>query len=256
MIELRVAIADDELLARKRLVRLLEAMPGVTVVGVHEQAGDALAQLGREPIDVLVLDVQMPGMTGIEAHALVPEHGPFVIFATAHPEHAVEAFELGAVDYVLKPIEAARLAKAIDRARRHAQSRAARVPAPSQPAAPTRLPIQTRAGVLLLDPAEISHAEFDGNLVTIHRRSGEPLLCELSLQDLESRLPAELFERVHRRALLNLREVVLLAPQDTGGLLAVMRQGGRVPVSRQSARKLRRWLGIAKSSGDAGSGEG
>lgn len=245
MIELRVAIADDELLARKRVVRLLEAMPGVTVVGVHEQAADVLAQLAREAIDVLVLDVQMPGMTGIEAHALVPEGGPFVIFATAHPEHAVEAFELGAVDYVLKPIEASRLAKAIDRARRHAATRRA---APS--GALSRLPVTTRAGVLLLDPSEVSHAEFDGTLVTIHRTSGEPLLCELSLQELESRLPADSFERVHRRALLNLREVVLLAPQDTGGFLAQMKNGAKVPVSRQSARKLRRWLGLAKATSD------
>lgn len=247
MIELRVAIADDELLARKRVVRLLEAMPGVTVVGVHEQAADALAQLAREAIDVLVLDVQMPGMTGIEAHALVPEGGPFVIFATAHPEHAVEAFELGAVDYVLKPIEAGRLAKAIDRARRHAQTRRA---APS--GALSRLPVTTRAGVLLLDPSEVSHAEFDGTLVTIHRTNGEPVLCELSLQELESRLPSDSFERVHRRALLNLREVALLAPQDTGGFLAQMKNGASVPVSRQSARKLRRWLGLAKATSDPG----
>jgi two-component system LytT family response regulator len=241
MIELKVAIADDELLARKRVVRLLEAMPGVTVVGVHEQAADALAQLGRESIDVLVLDVQMPGMTGIEAHALVPEGGPFVIFATAHPEHAVAAFELGAVDYVLKPIEASRLAKAIDRARRHAASRR------SATSRTAPLPVTTRAGVLLLDPAEVSHAEFDGTLVTIHRTNGEPLLCELSLQELESRLPTEWFERVHRRALVNLREVVLLAPQDSGGFLAQMKTGARVPVSRQSARKLRKWLGLAKA---------
>lgn len=248
MIELRVAIADDELLARKRVVRLLEAMPGITVVGVHEQAADVLAQLAREPVDVLVLDVQMPGMTGIEAHALVPEGGPFVIFATAHPEHALAAFELGAVDYVLKPIEAARLAKAIDRARKHAQTRRGAAAVESAPL--VRLPITTRAGVLLVDPAEISHAEFDGTLVTLHRTSGEPLLCEQSLQELESRLPAESFERVHRRALLNLREVVLLVPQETGGLLATMKNGAKVPVSRQSARKLRRWLGLAKATSD------
>ncbi|HET6583121.1 MAG TPA: response regulator, partial [Nannocystaceae bacterium] len=95
MSTIKVAIAEDELMARKRLVRLLEAMPGVELVGAHEDAKGALDQLREDAIDVLVLDVQMPGLTGLEAHALVPEGGPFVIFATAHPEHAVAAFELG-----------------------------------------------------------------------------------------------------------------------------------------------------------------
>lgn len=244
---LRVAIADDELLARKRLVRLLEAMPGIDVIGVHEAAAPLLAQLGEDAIDVVVLDVQMPGLSGLEAYALVPEGGPFVIFATAHPEHAVAAFELGAVDYVLKPIDAPRLAKAIERARDHVTRR--RGEAPRIDAHPVaRLPITTRAGIVLLELDDVSHAEFDGTLVTIHRRVGEPLLSELSLQELGQRLPEPQFDRVHRRALVNLREVVMLLPQDTGGYTAVMRTGAHVAVSRQSARRLRRWLGLGKGA--------
>lgn len=241
---LRVAIADDELLARKRVVRLLEAMAGIEVVGVHADATSLLAQLGEDAIDVLVLDVQMPGLSGLEAHALVPEGGPFVIFATAHPEHALAAFDLGATDYVLKPIDAARLAKAIERARCQVTARRP-IPSVEGPAL-ARLPISTRAGVVLLEFDDVSHAEFDGALVTIHRRSGESLLSDFSLQELAARLPEPQFDRVHRRALVNLHEVAVLLPQDTGGFVAVMRTGAQVAVSRQAARRLRRSLGMGK----------
>jgi two-component system, LytTR family, response regulator len=254
MNRLRVVVAEDELLARKRMVRLLGSMPEVEVVGVHTAAAGLLAQLAEDAVDIVVLDIQMPGLSGIEAHARIPEGGPFVIFATAHPEHAVAAFELGAVDYVLKPIDAARLAKAVDRARAHVlRRREADTPrSAGDPLA--RLPIVTRAGVVLVDFDDVSHAEFDGVLVTIHRRNAEPLLTEFSLQDLGQRLPEPQFDRVHRRALVNLREVTMLLPQDTGGFVAVMRSGAHVLVSRQSARRLRRWLGLSKTSdgdGDA-----
>lgn len=254
MSTIKVAIADDELMARKRLVRLLESMPGVELVGAHEDAKGVLDQLREDAIDVLVLDVQMPGLTGLEAHALVPEGGPFVIFATAHPEHAVAAFELGAVDYVLKPIEAGRLGKAIERARKwiadRAAARRAALTTTVDTAVPDRLAVSTRTGIVLVDPFEVSHAEFDGSLVTIHRTSGEPLLADGSLQDVADRLPDDVFERVHRRALVNLREIAMLEPLPTGGLVAVTRSGGRVPVSRQSARRLRRWLGLGKATAE------
>lgn len=243
--ELRVIVADDELLARKRLVRLLEAMHGVRVIGVHDSGEGVLTQLRHDSADVLVLDVDMPGLSGIEAHALVPAGGPYVIFATAHPEHAVAAFDLGAVDYVLKPIDPARLARAIERARGRRPDEPAALEGP--PIRLPRIPVTTRQGIVLVDPDEIGHAEFDGTLVTIHRLQGEPLLCDMSLQDLAARLPDEVFERVHRRAILNLRAVVMLEPQPTGGYVAVTKSGAKVGVSRQCARRLRRWLGIGKA---------
>jgi two-component system LytT family response regulator len=252
MNRLRVAIADDELLARKRLVRLLEEMSDVEVVGVHEDATSLLAQVAVDAIDVIVIDVQMPGLDGLEASALVPAGGPFVVFATAHPEHAARAFDVGAIDYVLKPIDGPRLTRAIDRAREQVGHRRPDAPRGGEPLA--RLAVGTRHGVVLLDPSEISHAEFDGALVTIHRRVGEPLLSEYSLQDLAQRLPEPKFDRVSRRALVNLAEIAMLVPQDTGGYVAVMNGGAQVPVSRQSARRLRRWLGLGKA-GDTGDRE-
>ena len=252
---LRVLAADDELVARKRLSRLLSAMPGVELVDCHADAEAVLQALRVGSVDVLVLDIQMPGLTGLELHALLPQPAPYVIFATAHPEHAVQAFELGAVDYVLKPIEAGRLGKAIERARAVVRTRGQASTAGAGTAAAgtadgepeevlARLPVSTREGVVLLDPAALSHAVFDGVLVTLVTRDGRRHLTDASLQAIAARLPADRFVRAHRRALLNLHEVALLRPTESGGYLAITHAGEEVPVSRQTARRLRRALGL------------
>ncbi|MCX4243054.1 LytR/AlgR family response regulator transcription factor [Paraliomyxa miuraensis] len=257
---LRVIAADDELVARKRLARLLGAMPGVELLECHAEADAVLRAVAEQPVDVLVLDIQMPGLTGLELHALLPQPAPYVIFATAHPEHAVQAFELGAVDYVLKPIEAGRLGKAIERARAVVRTRRASASSGAAIAVGMgglgsdvggerdvtlpRLPVTTREGVVLLDPMTLSHAVFDGTLVTLFTRDGRRHLTDASLQELGARLPADRFVRAHRRALLNLHEVAILRPTDSGGYLAVTHAGEEVPVSRQTARRLRRALGL------------
>ncbi len=241
---LRIALADDESTARRRMNRLLEAMPGVEVVGCHEDAQGVLDQLQDEAIDVLVLDVQMPGLSGLEAHALLGPDAPYVIFATAHPQHAIEAFELGAVDYVLKPIEASRLGKAIDRARSHVHRGTGRAEAVDDPY--DRVPVVTREGIVLLDPPAISHAIFDGTLVTVHTTGGDAHLTDATLADLHARLPETTFDRVHRRVLLNMREVSVLRPTPSGGFVAVTTAGAEVPISRQSARRMRKALGLSK----------
>ncbi len=237
---LQVLIADDELLARRRLARLLAELPGVTLVGECCSGQELLATLTREQeVDLVLLDIHMPGLTGLETGALLPEDGPYIIFITAHEEHALAAFDLGAVDYLLKPIDAVRLGKALLRARRRLGAQA------SAPAAElVRLPVTTRQGIRLLDPRELSHATFDGELVTLHTRGGA-LLTDFSLQDLEERLPAGVFERVHRRALINLELLACLDPLETGGYTARMQDGGLVPISRQAARRLRRRLGLS-----------
>ncbi len=233
MSALRVLIADDELQARKRLVRLVEGLPDVEVVAVCESGDEVLARIGAAAPDVLLLDISMPGRTGLELRAALPR-GQAVIFVTAHAEHAVDAFDLGATDYVLKPVTAARLGKAIDRAREHRS--------PARAEAAPRIPIETRDGVVLVDPEAIVHASFDGALVEIVTPSGT-WLTTASLRDLEARLPPK-FERVDRRNLLNLDEVARLEPEADGGAIAVTRGGHRVHVSRQSARDLRRRLGL------------
>jgi two-component system LytT family response regulator len=149
-------------------------------------------------------------------------------------DHAVEAFEAGATDYLLKPVDAARLKTALDRARER-----------RPPASPLRLPIATRQGIRLLDPAAISHVLRDGELATIFLPN-EQLLTDATLQELQEKLAELGFERVHRRALLHLGRVSRLTPLETGGLSAHVRDGQEVEISRHFARTLRRRLGLRK----------
>jgi two-component system, LytTR family, response regulator len=252
---LRVLIADDELLARKRLSRLLGAFPDVELRGEAADGGAVLAAARAGGVDVILLDIHMPGLSGLEALSLLPEDGPRVILCTAHAEHAVDAFEYGAVDYVLKPVEAARLQKALDRARARLRPKVGQEPARGGAAAGAkglaRLPIPTRQGIVLVDPDTISHATLEGELVTVFTAQGE-FLTDFTLNELTDKLPVEGFQRVHRRALLNLAHVTRLEPLETGGYLARTSRGHAVEVSRQSARELRRMLGLRRSPEEEG----
>lgn len=253
---LRVLIADDELVARKRLARLLGAMADVEVCGEAADGEAVLAAVRAGGVDVVLLDIHMPGLSGLDALALLPEGSPRVIFCTAHAEHALEAFEHGAVDYVLKPVDPGRLQKALERARGRLEKKepeAARTQAASA-VAPlarglARLPIPTRQGIVLVDPETISHASLEDELVTVFTAQGE-FLTDFTLQELADKLPTEGFYRVHRRALLNLAHVTRLEPLETGGFLARTAKGHSVEVSRQSARELRKRLGLRKGPDD------
>ncbi|NOJ79295.1 LytR/AlgR family response regulator transcription factor [Myxococcus xanthus] len=255
---LRVLIADDELLARKRLTRLLAALPDTEVCGEASDADGVLSAVRAGGVDVVLLDIHMPGLSGLDALALLPEGGPRVILCTAHAEHAVQAFEHGAVDYVLKPVEPARLQKALERARARGPATAstgAVSPPPKPPGTPVRglgrLPIPTRQGIVLVDPEAISHASLEDELVTVFTTQGD-FLTDFTLNELVEKLPSEHFHRVHRRALLNLTHVARLEPLDTGGYLARTLRGHAVEVSRQSARELRRMLGLRRGAEEEG----
>ncbi len=223
----------DELVARKRLGRLLSAIDGIALAGECESAEQALRRIREGGIDVVLLDIQMPGLSGVEALQLLGDAAPCVIFCTAHADFAVDAFAGGAVDYLLKPIEAGRLAKALERTR------------PRVPAGSSRLALTTPRGIVLLAPAEISHAVLENEVVTVFTKDGAQHFVDATLQDLENRLPTSFF-RAHRRVLLNLDLVARLETVDSGGFRAQMANGQGVTVSRQSARELRRALGLSR----------
>jgi two-component system LytT family response regulator len=248
MSAMRVLVADDELVARKRLLRLLGAMDGIAIAGECESGEAVLERLKAKDVDVVLLDIHMPGLSGLETFELFPEDGPVVVLCTAHPDHAVDAFEQGAADYVMKPVEAGRLKKALGRARdrlalRLREGQTLTSGAESAPKGLDRLAVPTRQGIVLLDPRAVSHAILDGELVSVVTEGGT-YLSDDSLADLQERLPRDLFERVHRRAILNLEHVGRLEPLETGGFVAHTRGGHQVEVSRQAARELRRRLKV------------
>jgi two-component system LytT family response regulator len=224
---MRVLIVDDELLARKRLHRLLDAMPDVEVVGELEDGAELPARLRENDVDLVLLDVQMREISGIEALGMI-EEGPLIVFVTAHDRYAVDAFDGGAVDYLLKPVEPARLTRALARARERLRPKSAQ----------SRIGVPTRKGLMLFEPAEILYALIDGETVTLHTERGSYVI-DFRIAELEKRL-GEGFERVHRRALVNLSRVVLLTPNEVGGYTAHVEGGGEVPVSRSAARRLRK----------------
>ena len=234
--KLKVLIADDEMLARRRLTRLLSAMAEIELVGECVNGEAVLDRIGQEPQpDVVLLDINMPGLSGVEAMGLWPVDGPRIIFTTAHSEHAVAAFEGGAADYLLKPVEASRLRKALDRVMPNATS------APSAPLTTPdgRLPLATRSGVVLLAAREIRCVLIEGESVVLQTDRGQ-FFTDLRLSELEARLPATDFLRVYRRALVNMRRVLRMETLATGGYLAHTDGGESVPVSRKVARDLRR----------------
>ncbi|MFT6142746.1 MAG: two-component system LytT family response regulator [Myxococcota bacterium] len=236
MTSLRVLIADDESMARRRLRRLLEPLVDVIVVGECSDGVEVLEAVAEEPIDLVLLDIQMPRLTGVEALAAMGSDGPHVVFTTAHPEHAVAAWDGGAIDYLLKPVELGRLRKALDRV---LSARSTVVP--ERP--PERLAVETRKGVVLLQPSEIVRAVLDGQSLVLHTDRGA-FFVSWRLAELEARLPKTGFVRVHRRGLVQLDRVERFEPVDSGGYLAHCDDGGVVEVSRQIARQLRREWGL------------
>lgn len=247
-IPLRVLVCDDEMMARKRVLRLLGEMQGIEATIECESGEQVLAKLREEEVDVAVLDINMPGISGLETVMQMPEERPYIIFLTAHPEHAVQAFDVGAVDYLMKPVDDTRLATALARARKALDQGSASAPREGEDARPSagrigKLAIATHGGAALVSPDDVTHATFDGTLVTVHT-AARSILTDDTLQDLEAKLPPGPFERVHRRAIVNLDHVDRLESVDSGGYVACLSTGKRVDVSRQSARRLRRRLGL------------
>ena len=238
---LRVLVADDEAIARKRLVRLLAAMPDVELAGECADAHEVLERVRAGGVDVVLLDIQMPGLSGLEALQLFPADGPVVIFCTAHAAHAVAAFDVGAVDYLLKPIDAARLRKALERARdRDARRRypdeLARFKSRGDADKPLdRLALPTRQGIVLLDPLTCRTPSSTASWSRCTRGRAVPVGAVAA--GAGEPPPGDRFARVHRRALVNLEHVVRLEPNEVGGYTARTRSGHAVEVSRQAAAR-------------------
>lgn len=227
-------LVDDERLARRELRRLLAAHPDVGVAGEATNADEAVARLTDASIDVVFLDIHMPGGSGFDVLERA-DRVPLVVFTTAYDEYAVRAFEVNAFDYLLKPIRAERLAAALDKAR------AALRPGPRPALERVFLRDGDRCWIVRI--TDIALFAVEGNYARASFGGNRPLIRS-SLNELEAKLDSTIFFRASRQHLINLRfvEWVERAPDDT--YVVHLRNGSVVPVSRRQSRHLRENLSL------------
>ncbi len=242
---------DDEEPARRRLTRMLQGLDGVEVVGEAGDAEETLRRVAELRPDLLLLDIHLPGMDGLtlaQRHADLPP----IIFVTAHDEHAVQAFEVNAVDYLLKPVRQERLAAALERARqrrlapREAVSRALDTVRPA--GASTRIVTSTAGTLRFFDARDITRF-WSSDKYTVFLADGVEQMTEESLSTLEERLRGAGFLRVHRGELVHAGSIKALRGED--GLHEVVLRDGQVArVSRRLLAEVKRGLGLASDDAD------
>ncbi len=250
---IRAFIVDDERLAVQRLERLLRDTGRVEVVGSSLDPEEALDRLNRGDVDLLFLDIQMPGLTGFELLERL-EHPPAVVFTTAYDAYALNAFDASAVDYVLKPIEPERLTRALDKTERYrAQSAQRDVRALARELAAQLAPsrkldrIASKVGerTTVVDVARVTHFVARDKL-TFAVVAGREHVIDLTLTQLEERLDGRRFMRVHRATIVNTAFVHELYPAVDGGVLVRLRDEKQteLSVARDRVRELKTRLGI------------
>jgi DNA-binding LytR/AlgR family response regulator len=242
----RALVVDDEPLVRSELVYVLGEVARDAEISEAGDAVEALQMLSKEPYDVVFLDVNLPNLNGVDASGVIAklEHPPQIVFVTAYQEHALDAFELGAVDYVVKPVSPARLARTVQRLRAAREGSAAPNTAPGN-GAPPRVALEDGERTRLVRPAEIRYVQANGHVVTARLFEGD-LRWKGTLSDASARLEPAGFLRVHRAYLVNPERVVEAEPFFGGALLLRVDDKARseVPVSRNYLASARKALGL------------
>jgi DNA-binding LytR/AlgR family response regulator len=239
-VSLRLLAVDDELPALADLVRMLEASAAVGDVESAASAEEALVALGDDhDIDAVFLDVRMPGLDGLELARVLRrfERPPAVVFVSAFDDAAVSAFELAALDYLVKPVSRRRLDEAIERVAR----RAARPESADEET--VAVDALRGGGTRLLARSSILYLQAHGDYVRVASEDGRFLL-RARLSDLEERWAAHGFVRVHRGFVVNLKRAVEVRPRLNGTAVLVMADGAEVPIARRQVGELRRKLGV------------
>jgi len=251
---LTAVVADDEQLARDELCFLLGQLPGIEVVGQAANGMEALDEIARHAPDVAFLDVQMPGLTGFEVARRLMESGtgPGVIFVTAFDQRAIEAFEVNAVDYVLKPVDSARLETALSRARKRLGGpgalqgqldRLVRMMA-GQKDRRDQVAVKVNDRFVLVQADDIIHASLVEDSINIVTNQVSGTSNDRTLEELHARLDPEVFWRVHRSHLVNINKVKEIVPWFSRNYLLRMAdaKATEIPVSRSQTRRLREYL--------------
>lgn len=256
MNRLKVLIADDERPAREFLRDLLKEMGDVEVAGIAENGSDALEQIKSLRPDLALLDLQMPEMSGLEVvRSLKKNEMPLVAFVTAFDDQAVSAFELNAVDYLLKPVEKKRLRETILRASERLeredwqavetekiQNATVEYDVASRSQILERIPVKVREEIVLVPVDEISSINADGELLQIRTAENQKYVINYRLKDIEQKLDPKRFVRLSRSAVINLDEVMRIAPLPGGTYVINMKNGQELTSSRMQSKVLRATL--------------
>lgn len=248
---MKALLIDDERLARSELRRLLAAFPDLEIVGEAANAKQGRQQIAALAPDVVFLDVQMPGESGMELLESIEPPAPDVIFTTAYDEFAVKAFELNALDYLLKPVDPARLAAAVEKLRaRHAATPTAAAladvggrPARDRLAAEDKVFVREGDRCWFVEVKSIRLLESEGNYTRVHFDAAQPQLFR-SLNAMEERLDPKYFFRANRRQIINLAWIDKIEPWFSGGLLVHLKGGAKVELSRRQAQEFREKMSL------------
>ncbi len=267
MTVLRSVIVDDESLARKGLRLRLKNIPGVEIIAECANGREALEVVGAESPDLLFVDIQMPGMTGFElVGRLQSDDMPLVIFVTAYDQYAIEAFDVHAVDYLLKPIDEDRLEAAVERARQRLNEAGAitdkqrlldliiSITGKSESsvgqliqdhsgkkAYPDKLAIKDSGETTIVKMADIDWVDAAGDYMCIHAL-GETHIMRITMKQLEEKLDPNVFQRVHRSTIVNLDRVVKVCSHMNGEYYLTLANGSRIKMSRSYKDKVRHFL--------------
>ena len=260
MEDLRVVVVDDEQLAREELCFLLRQVGGLEIIGQAGNGVEALRVIEEYQPDLVMLDVQMPGLTGFEVARRVLQAGleSQVVFVTAFDQYAIDAFEVNAVDYLLKPVEPERLATAVERARKRAATAAVKTPESRSEADFERLlqmladrqgrreqlAIKVDERFLLIHADEVVHASVEDDQIRVVTNSLSGTSNYRTLDELQMRLDPAVFWRVHRSHLVNINKIKEIVPWFSRNYILKMKdgKGTEIPVSRSQTRRLREYL--------------
>jgi two-component system LytT family response regulator len=233
---MRALIVDDERLARNELRRLLAAFPALSVVGEARSADEAASMLTSLRPDLLFLDIQMPGRNVFEWLASL-DRAPQVIFTTAYDQYAVRAFEVNALDYLLKPVEADRLRRAIQKVLSNSPEK---LPETDRLTQNDQVFVRDGARCWFVKLADLRLLESEGNYTRLYFNDSRPLISR-SLNHLAARLDPRTFFRVSRKRIVNLHWIDLIEPSVSGGLILQLKGGPAVEVSRRQSQAFKEW---------------
>jgi two-component system LytT family response regulator len=241
---IRALLVDDEVLARLALRQALAAHADVAIIGECGNAAEALQAIKALAPDLLFLDIRMPGMDGFKLlHQLRPQALPMVVFTTAYGQHALRAFDAGALDYVLKPIDQARFDQAMERVRRHWQGLQAPAAMPAHAAHLQRISVRVGEHIRVIAVESIDWIRADGNYVQIHADGANHLHRE-TLSHLLAALDPARFLRIHRGTVVNVERIREVHPLFNGNAEIVLRDGTRLDFSRRFRAGARALLGL------------